>query len=132
MTLGTSNWAQAPTACSRQPSTMQITARCLLLSFAVHTPAEHACCCVVDDEYGRFICDQRLTFTHPYPATKIMFLPSKETHHPDLMATTGDYLRIWLVQEEGVILQKLLNNVRQGQSASSTGPAWGLLDVPHS
>ena len=83
----------------------------------------------MDDEYGRFICDQRLTFTHPYPATKIMFLPSKETNHPDLMATTGDYLRIWLVQEEGVILQKLLNNVRHGRSASTIGPAWGLLDV---
>ena len=96
---------------------MHIAARCLLLCSAVHTQVRHACCRAVDDECGRFICDHRLTFTHPFPATKIMFLPSKETNHPDLMATTGDYLRIWLVQEEGVILQKLLNNVRHGQGA---------------
>eukprot|EP00891_Asterochloris_glomerata_P006988 jgi/Astpho2/6988/fgenesh1_pm.00107_%23_16_t len=83
----------------------------------------------LDDEYGRFICDQRLTFTHPYPATKIMFLPSKETHHPDLMATTGDYLRIWLVQEEGVILQKLLNNNKNSEyCAPLTSFDWNETD----
>ena len=109
---------------------MRITARRLMSCCAVHTLAQPACCCAVDDEYGRFICDQRLTFTPPFPATKIMFMPSKETNHPDLMATTGDYLRIWLIQEEGVILQKLLNNVRHGRRAVSPGPAWGLHDVP--
>lgn len=65
----------------------------------------------VDDETGRFYADPRLHFPHPYPATKVMFIPDKDCSRPDLLATTGDYLRIWHVTEEGVKLQKLLNNV---------------------
>ena len=40
-----------------------------------------------------------------------MFIPDKECNCPDLVATTGDYLRIWQLTEEGTTLQKLLNNV---------------------
>lgn len=40
-----------------------------------------------------------------------MFIPDKECNCPDLVATTGDYLRIWHLTEEGTTLQKLLNNV---------------------
>lgn len=40
-----------------------------------------------------------------------MFIPDKECVHPDLIATTGDYLRIWQVKEDEVQLLKLLNNV---------------------
>lgn len=65
----------------------------------------------VDDETGSFVSDPALNFAHPYPATKIMFIPDKDCVHPDLMATTGDYLRIWQVKDEGVQLLKLLNNV---------------------
>ena len=67
---------------------------------------------VVDDETGKFSSDPKLTFQHPYPPTKIMFVPDKEGAQPDLLATTGDYLRIWKVTEDGVVLNKLLNNVR--------------------
>ena len=69
------------------------------------------CAVVVNDETGRFSSDNRLQFQHPYPATKIMFIPDKECNCPDLVATTGDYLRIWQLTEEGATLQKLLNNV---------------------
>lgn len=65
----------------------------------------------VDDDTGKFTPDPQLRFKHPYPATKLMFIPDKECAHPDLIATTGDYLRIWQVKEEEVILLKLLNNV---------------------
>jgi DDB1- and CUL4-associated factor 7 len=34
-------------------------------------------------------------FDHPYPCTKIMWSPSSDSTGKDLMATTGDYLRIW-------------------------------------
>lgn len=68
----------------------------------------------VNDETGKFTSDPRLTFPHPYPATKIMFIPDKDCIHPDLVATTGDYLRIWQVKEDSVQLLKLLNNVRFG------------------
>ena len=75
----------------------------------------------VDDETGKFNADPLHRFTHPYPATKVMFIPDKDCSRPDLLATTGDYLRIWHVGEDGVKLQKLLNNVR-----SCTWAATGL------
>lgn len=73
----------------------------------------------VDDETGKFSSDPKLTFQHPYPPTKIMFMPDKEGAQPDLLATTGDYLRIWKVEEDGVQLHKLLNNVRLRPSVSN-------------
>lgn len=42
------------------------------------------------------------TFYHPYPATKILWIPRSADNHtysPRLLATTADYLRIWRVQE---------------------------------
>lgn len=66
----------------------------------------------MDDETGKFSSDPRLCFAHPFPATKIMFMPDKESNRPDLLATTADYLRLWHLTEDGVVLQKLLNNVR--------------------
>ena len=68
--------------------------------------------CAVDDETGKFSSDPKLTFKHPYPPTKIMFIPDKEGSRPDLLATTGDFLRIWQVGEDSVQMHKLLNNVR--------------------
>ena len=46
-----------------------------------------------------------------------MFIPDKECNCPDLVATTGDYLRIWHLTEEGTTLQKLLNNVSAPRSS---------------
>ena len=40
----------------------------------------------------------------------------KEGSRPDLLATTGEFLRIWQVGEEGVTLERLLNNVRGGMA----------------
>jgi hypothetical protein len=37
----------------------------------------------------------------------------KEGTRPDLLATTGEFLRIWQVGEEGVTLQRLLDNMRR-------------------
>ena len=87
----------------------------------------------VDDETGKFSSDSQLQFQHPYPPTKIMFIPDKECNCPDLVATTGDYLRIWQLTEEGTTLQKLLNNVIcfciQWYSASDSAFAFVLLDL---
>ena len=38
-------------------------------------------------------------FEHPYPATKILWSPDK-TARRDLLATTGDYLRVWSVPDQ--------------------------------
>ena len=36
-------------------------------------------------------------FDHPYPCTKIMWIPDPKAVYPDLLATSGDYLRLWRV-----------------------------------
>ena len=67
----------------------------------------------MDDATCKFAADEALAFQHPYPATKIMFMPDKEGAQPDLLATTGDFLRIWQLGDDGVSLVKLLSNVRE-------------------
>lgn len=57
-----------------------------------------------------FKAETKLSFKHPYPPTKLMFIPDREGSRPDLLATTGDYLRIWQIGEEGVTLNATLNN----------------------
>jgi WD repeat-containing protein 68 len=54
-----------------------------------------------------------MEFDHPYPATKIMWCPDREPVSPqrDLLATTGDYLRIWNCSGSEPKLEALLNNV---------------------
>ncbi|GMI31325.1 hypothetical protein TrRE_jg7134 [Triparma retinervis] len=39
-------------------------------------------------------------FDHPYPCTKIMWSPEGEGGK-DLLATTGDYLRLWDIKDDG-------------------------------
>lgn len=63
-------------------------------------------------------------FDHPYPCTKIMWSPDVSFGGKDLLATTGDYLRVWeLVDDEsgrGTLIPKkeaLLNNVSFWQFA---------------
>jgi WD repeat-containing protein 68 len=55
-----------------------------------------------------------------------MFCPDPDTSRPDLLASTGDHLRVWRVGEEGVALDRLLSNVR-GCGRASGGPFWSGL-----
>ncbi len=41
----------------------------------------------------------KATIEHPYPATKVGWIPDKLGAKPDLIATSGDYLRVWEVKE---------------------------------
>lgn len=55
------------------------------------------------------------SFDHPYPATKVAWAPSKLTGLAngavDLLATSGDYLRLWNVNADYSIHMKgVLNN----------------------
>ncbi|KAG8070855.1 hypothetical protein GUJ93_ZPchr0006g41206 [Zizania palustris] len=38
-----------------------------------------------------------LAFDHPYPPTKVMFVPDPHAVRPDLLATSADHLRIWRI-----------------------------------
>ncbi|CAG07228.1 unnamed protein product [Tetraodon nigroviridis] len=51
----------------------------------------------LEEESSEFVC--RNTFDHPYPTTKIMWIPDTKGIYPDLLATSGDYLRIWRVRK---------------------------------
>lgn len=61
----------------------------------------------LNEETG--IIESLAEWEHTYPATKIMWIPSENT--PDLLATTGDYLRIWHVDGSNVTMNSVLNNV---------------------
>lgn len=89
----------------------------------------------LDDDRGEFHADPALRFSHPYPPTKIMFAPEREggSSRPDLLATTGDHLRIWHIGEEpgeGVQLKLLLNNQSKQSdfSAPLTSFDWNEAD----
>lgn len=61
-------------------------------------------------------------FDHPYPCTKILWTPDRTAGARDILATTGDYLRLWSLSddpstENGVISKKeaLLNNSKNSE-----------------
>ena len=47
----------------------------------------------LDENAAEFVA--KSTFDHPYPTTKIMWIPDTKGTFPDLLATSGDYLRVW-------------------------------------
>lgn len=83
----------------------------------------------LDEDSAEF--SAKSTFDHPYPTTKIMWIPDAVCNFcgiknhlkcsvnfyiqkgvfPDLLATSGDYLRIWKAGEPDTRLECLLNNV---------------------
>jgi len=55
----------------------------------------------------------KYTFDHQYPPTKLLWIPDKNGTRPDLLGTSGEYLRIWSVnpQNSAVTLKSELKNV---------------------
>lgn len=49
----------------------------------------------LNEELGRF--EITGSFLHPYPTTKLMFVPDLNGTREDLLASSGDYLRIWKI-----------------------------------
>jgi WD repeat-containing protein 68 len=69
-------------------------------------------------------------FNHPYPATKIMWSPVKDSEY-DSLATTGDYLRIWKVADDGTVEEPpalLNNNSKSEYCAPLTSFDWNETD----
>ncbi|CAI5467749.1 unnamed protein product [Closterium sp. Yama58-4] len=69
----------------------------------------------LDDNTGELRSDPRLTFDHPYPPTKLMFVPGRDIARPDLLATSGDFLRIWQITDDGVRMRSVLNNNKNSE-----------------
>jgi len=83
----------------------------------------------LNEESGAF--ESKGEFDHPYPTTKIMWILDKNATREDLLATTGDYLRLWRVHEDGVKLECLLNNNKNSDfCAPLTSFDWNEYD-PH-
>ena len=51
------------------------------------------------------------TVEHPFPPTKVMWMPYQNSDKPDLFATTGDFLRIWELKNGSVVSKSVLNSV---------------------
>lgn len=103
-----------------------LTRRSLLFSYPPIRPLQII---QLDDDRNDFV--SRGVFDHPYPATKLLWAPEALARERDLLATTGDYLRLWHVQPVGdgsgdvdVKHEALLNNVRGARCAWCGG--WGL------
>lgn len=73
----------------------------------------------LDEDRGELM--HRATFDHPYPTTKVMWIPDPATHYPDLLATSGDYLRLWRVGNGEVHQECMLNNVSISNKPVSFG-----------
>lgn len=60
--------------------------------------------------------DYLTSFDHPYPTTKVSWIPDAQSNHPDLIGTTGDFLRLWQLDADGnAKLKCLLNNNNQSE-----------------
>lgn len=72
-------------------------------------------------------------FDHPYPTTKVMWIPDPNSTREDLLATTGDYLRLWKVDEsepDNVKHLHLLNNSKNSEyCAPLTSFDWNYIDL---
>lgn len=55
----------------------------------------------LDESTGEIRPDPVLSFDHPYPPTKLMFVPDKECLRPDFLASTSDFLRLWEIKDSG-------------------------------
>eukprot|EP00667_Euglena_gracilis_P012023 EG_transcript_12326 len=76
--------------------------------------------------------ERRATFAHLYPPTKVLFLPDATASGPDLLATTGDCLRLWEVSSptsHAVTLKtSLLNGKKAEVAAPMTSFDWNAED----
>lgn len=69
-----------------------------------------------------------LSFDHPYPPTKLMFHPSSNSN-PNLLASSGDFLRLWDLQEHSIEPLSVLNNSKSSEfCAPLTSFDWNDVD----
>uniref|UniRef100_A0A7S3PIY0 Uncharacterized protein n=1 Tax=Aplanochytrium stocchinoi TaxID=215587 RepID=A0A7S3PIY0_9STRA len=64
-----------------------------------------------DESTDAFV--KKSQFDHPYPTTKLQWIPDPKSLQEDLLATSGDYLRLWSIPEdegENPRMTALLNN----------------------
>lgn len=84
------------------------------------------------DDNGNGEFKKLCQFEHPYPATKVMWAPASHTSssQSDLIATTGDYLRLWnFGSSNNVDMKVVLNNNKHAEyCAPLTSFDWNETD----
>lgn len=71
-----------------------------------------------DEETLSLKIDPNLSFDHPYPATKLMFHPSSPNSlgkSSDLLASSGDYLRLYEIRDNSIEAVSTLNNSKSSE-----------------
>lgn len=77
-----------------------------------------------------FVTDNCLLFDHPYAPTNLMFFPSEDMTNPDIVATSGDYLRLWEIHNDRIELKSLLNGNKGSEFNSAiTSFDWAGIDT---
>ncbi|CAJ1884758.1 unnamed protein product [Sphenostylis stenocarpa] len=76
-----------------------------------------------------FTTDPRLVFDHPYAPTNIMFFPSENDTSPDLIATSGDNLRLWEIHEDHIQLKSPLIGNKVSDHSAITSFDWAVFDT---
>ncbi|OAY40832.1 WD repeat-containing protein LWD2 isoform X1 [Manihot esculenta] len=77
-----------------------------------------------------FSTDNRLIFDHPYAPTNLMFFPSEDDSNPDIVATSGDFLRLWQIYDDRIELKSLFNGNKSSEFNSAiTSFDWADFDV---
>jgi len=89
---------------------------------------------IKDEVTGDGVFKKLAQFDHPYPATKSLWAPANANvgTKADLLATSGDYLRIWNVDEDNQITMKgvLNNNKHAGKLIIISHPfSWKLIFI---
>nr|AOZ56909.1 transcription factor WD40 [Narcissus tazetta] len=79
-----------------------------------------------DTEALNFTSSPSLSFDHPYPPTKLMFQPNPNPNpNSTLLASSGEFLRLWKVNDSAVELRSLFNNSKSSDfSAPLTSFDW--------
>lgn len=76
-----------------------------------------------------FTTDPNLAFEHPYAPTNIMFFPSEDDTNPDIIATSGDHLRLWEIHDDRVELKSILNGNKVRDNSAITSFDWAEFDT---
>jgi WD repeat-containing protein 68 len=99
----------------------------LAFSSCIEDPANYIQVAQISETTGQFT--SLATFQHLYPPSKIMWIPDKQGNRPDLLATSGDGVRVWLYGTD-TVLKTHLQGSKNGEFAGPlTSFDWNQTDL---
>ncbi|XP_026397391.1 protein TRANSPARENT TESTA GLABRA 1-like [Papaver somniferum] len=84
-----------------------------------------------DEETSTFKTDPNLSFEHQNTLTKLMFISNMFNPSPNssnLLASSGDYLRLWDIKGNSVEPKSVLDNSKSSEFCAPTSFDWNELD----